>query len=309
MTRRAVLTVVASLLGATPAQAQFGVWAADSMLATGRLAAAESAYYAAARARPRDPAVRAALGRFLAARGATRVGAVLLEEARQFGGDSTSIARALVPMYEHLGDFAAIDTLRPIVISPIAKRRAHWLRDRRPAASFQDSVVLLTYRPIADGQGLGTIIMRLGKVEVPAIIDPSVSGLVLPPPMLRDVRTFGDDASVAVVDALHLGGIVFSNIPATVDAAETKARIGFDVIAGYSPGFDPAHGILTLRRVERRSPPRRGSRIPALFDDNGLRLLVGDRWQRTGGAMPAMLLATRAWMWDARRGDVVLLGP
>src|SRR5437870_2911921 len=79
------------------ASAQWGVWSGDSLLAAGRLVSAESAYYATARANPRDPIARAALGRFLAARGATRVGAVLLEEARQFGGDSAAIARALLP--------------------------------------------------------------------------------------------------------------------------------------------------------------------------------------------------------------------
>ena len=295
----------------TPARAQWGVWAGDSLLAAGRLASAESAYYAAARARPRDPMARAALGRYLAARGATRVGAVLLEEARFFGGDSATLARALVPLYERLGDFAAIDTLRPSVISPVEKRRARWLRDRPSTASFQDSIVLLTYRPAADGQGLGTVILRLGKTEVPAIIDARVSGLVVPRPMARELRTFGDDmgTTAAVAETIRLGGIVFSNIPATIDAPDTKARIGFDVLAPYSPGFDPRRGILTLRRATRRSTPAVGARIPALFDSNGVRLLVGDRWQPSTASMPAMLLATRAWMWDGRRGDIVLLAP
>jgi len=38
-------------------------------------------------------------------------------------------------------------------------------------------------------------------------------------------------------------------------------------------------------------------------------MLVGERWQPMNAAMPAMLLATRTWMWDGRRGDIVLLGP
>ena len=76
--RRGVIAV-AALLWAEPASAQWGVWVGDSLLAEGRLASAESAYYAAARARPRDPVARTALGKFLAARGGTRAGAVLLE--------------------------------------------------------------------------------------------------------------------------------------------------------------------------------------------------------------------------------------
>ena len=294
-----------------PLRAQWGVWPGDSLLAMGRLAAAESAYYAAARARPRDPQVRTALGKYLAARGATRVGAVLLEEARFFGGDSISLARALVPLYERLGDFAALDSLSPNVLTTSERRRARWLKDKPAHASFRDSIVLMSYRPTADGQGLGTLLVRLGKTEVSAVIDPRVAGFVVPTSMRRDLRTFGETrgSAPAVADALRVGGIVFANVPATLGGPDEKARIGFDVLAPYSPSFDPRRGVLVLRRVERKSQPPMGTRVPALFDANGIRLLIGDRWQPTSGAMPAMLLATRAWMWDNRRGDVVLLSP
>ena len=108
----ATLAAIASLSTfATPAQAQWGVWGADSLLAAGRVSAAESLYYAASSASPRDPAARAALGRYLAARGALRIGAVLLEEARVFGGDTASLARALVPVYGALGDYRALAAL------------------------------------------------------------------------------------------------------------------------------------------------------------------------------------------------------
>src|SRR5690242_539028 len=76
---------------------------ADSLFASARVSAAESLYYAASSARPRDAVARAALGRYLASRGALRIGAVLLEEARQFGGDTASIARSLAPIYASLG--------------------------------------------------------------------------------------------------------------------------------------------------------------------------------------------------------------
>src|SRR2546423_3897886 len=116
VSRIALVVAVAACI-ARPAIAQWGVWSADSLLAAGRLAQAESAYYAAVRAQPQDPRARGALGRFLAARGATRVGAVLLEEARFFGGDSALLAKALVPLYMRLGDFLALDTLQPNVLS------------------------------------------------------------------------------------------------------------------------------------------------------------------------------------------------
>jgi hypothetical protein len=38
-----------------------------------------------------------------------------------------------------------------------------------------------------------------------------------------------------------------------------------------------------------------------------VRLLIGEHWQPTTASMPAMLLATRAWMWDGKYGDIVLL--
>jgi len=306
----AALAALATLPCARPAAAQWGVWPGDSLLAIGRLASAESAYYAAVRRSPRDPVARAALGKYLAARGATRVGAVLLEEAQFFGGDSISLARALVPLYERLGDFAALDSLTPNVLAAAERRRARWLRDKQLHASFRDSVILLSYRPLADGQGFGTLMLRLGQAQVVALIDPRVSGVVVPATMRGDLRTFGADRSgAAVIEALRMSGIVFSNVPATIGAPDERVRIGFDVLAPYSPTFDPRRGVIVLRRVERRSQPPAGARVPALYDGNGMRLLIGDRWQPTSGAMAAMLLATRPWMWDGRRGDVVLLIP
>jgi hypothetical protein len=306
----AALALVLMPTLASTAQGQWGFWKGDSLLALGRLASAESAYYAAVRQRPRDPVVRAALGRFLAARGATRVGAVLIEEARQFGGDSAALARALVPMYARLGDFAAIDTLRPAVISPVERRRSRWLRDHPPSAAFRDSIVILSYRPTADGQGLGTVMVRIGKTQVPAVIDPRASGIVVPRAMLPELRSFGEGSSIlGIVDAARIGGIVFNNMPATLDAQDTRVRVGFDVLAPYSPTFDPRRGLLTLRKPERRSQPQPGARVPTLYDASGVRLLIGDGWQPSSAAMPAMLLATRSWMWDGRRGDIVFLSP
>lgn len=305
------LAAILFVLWARPVAAQWGVWPGDSLLAMGRLVAAESAYYAALRASPHDPLVRAALGKYLAARGATRVGAVLLEEARFFGGDSAALARALVPLYSRLGDFAALDTLRPNVLTQGERRRARWLTDHPSRASLRDTIVMVSYRPLGDGQGIGTVLLRLGKTELPAVIDPRVSGLVLPQTARKDLRTFGTEGrnTLAVAENLRVGGINFANVPATIGDAEDKARVGFDVLAPYAPSFDPRNGLMMLRRVERRSQPTQGIRVPALYDNNGVRLLIGGRWHPTSAAMPALLLATRAWMWDGKRGDVVLLSP
>jgi hypothetical protein len=153
------------------------------------------------------------------------------------------------------------------------------------------------------------VILRLGQTELPAVVDPRVSGLILPPATRGLLRTFGTERgeTIAVADAPRLGGITFSNVPATIVGPDDPIRIGFDVLAPYSPTFDPRKGLITLRRVDRRAPPVEGIRVPVLYDSNGIRLLLGGRWQSGSAAMPAMLLATRRWQWDGKRGEVVLL--
>src|SRR5687767_2965422 len=169
---RTGFALMVALAAARPLDAQWGLWPADSLLAEGRLAAAESVYYAAVRQHPRDPLARAALGRFLSARGGTRAGAVLLEEARFFGGDSAGLARTLVPLYVRLGDYESLAALRPNVLSTVERRRLRWLVAHLPEARLRDTVVVLSYRPIGDGRGIGTVILRIGKTELPAVIDP-----------------------------------------------------------------------------------------------------------------------------------------
>ena len=70
----------------------------------------------------------------------------------------------------------------------------------------------------------------------------------------------------------------------------------------------PAAQELFETRAEGRgrAPSPQGIRVPALYDSNGLRLLVGNRWMLSSASGPSMLLATRRWMWDWKLGDVVL---
>jgi hypothetical protein len=288
---------------------QMGVWSADSLLAEGKLAAAESAYYAEARARPRNPVARAALGKFLAARGGTRAAAVLLDEARFFGGDSAALARSLVPLFVRLGDYKELAALQPNVLTPAERARARWLSTRQSEAQLRDSVVILSYRAMGDGSGLGTVLVRIGKTELPAIIDPRVSGLIVPASVRTDVRLFGAQGrnTLGVAEVVRVGGVLFSNVPVVIGTPDETAKIGFDVLAPYFPGFDPAKGFLTLRRVGRRSPSPSGLRMPALYDGDGMRLLINGRWHATSAAAASMLLATRRWIWDWKLGDVVLL--
>ena len=68
---------------------------ADELLDEGRWAEAEAMFYAQSERASRDPLARAALGRFIAMKGAVRPGMVLIDEARQFGLEP-AIARELI---------------------------------------------------------------------------------------------------------------------------------------------------------------------------------------------------------------------
>ncbi|MDB4892222.1 MAG: hypothetical protein JWL61_4077 [Gemmatimonadetes bacterium] len=85
---------------------------ADALLEEGRWAEAEAAFYAQSEQSPRDPVARAALGRFIAMKGAVRPGMVLIEEARQFGLDPATTRGLLAPLRAILDWRAAASELK-----------------------------------------------------------------------------------------------------------------------------------------------------------------------------------------------------
>lgn len=114
--RLLVAAGLALATGAPPGHAQWGRSPlprsrADVLLDAGLWPQAEEAYYAQARLRPRAPAPRAALGRYLAMKGAVLPGTVLIEEALKFGLDS-SAARALLAPWRSVTEWRAIATLK-----------------------------------------------------------------------------------------------------------------------------------------------------------------------------------------------------
>src|SRR5438552_1076650 len=201
---QALVSILAiALAAARSASAQFGagVLVADSVLASGRVQAAESLYYAASSARPRDAVARAALGRFLAARGALRIGAVLLEEARLFGGDTARIARSLAPIYLSLGDYRSLATLPASPLSPAEQKRVRWLVSHPSVLEFPDSAATLAYHSIVDGSGIGVLSLGIGDHRVDELIDPRASGVIVRGRAARrrdGLHTFGDDSSGVV---------------------------------------------------------------------------------------------------------------
>ena len=314
-------TIATLAIVPAPAVAQWGatVVQADSLLASGRVSSAESVYYATSSARPRDAVARAALGRYLASRGALRIGAVLLEEARLFGGDSASIAKSLAPIYGSLGDYRALAVLPASPLSAAEQSRARWLVSHAPVLEFPDSVAKLPYKPIADGSGIGTISIGIGDRVVDAVVDAGVSGIVLRGRQARrrsGLRVFGEDSSgvVAVVSELHLGDVVLSNVPARVESDTVRASrgrrsgtfVGVDVLRRLAPTFDPMADTITLRRSGQIGQSTVGTRAPMLLDAQGLRILVDGRWENPASRATAQLLSSRRWILDAKRGTIII---
>ncbi|MDB4880677.1 MAG: hypothetical protein JWL60_2123 [Gemmatimonadetes bacterium] len=97
-----LIALLALLAAAPAARAQrivpsLPVSRADALLAAGQWEEAEDAYYALSRVRPREPNARAALGRYLAMKGAIVPGTILIEEAQKFGLDPATTRALLAP--------------------------------------------------------------------------------------------------------------------------------------------------------------------------------------------------------------------
>lgn len=302
------------------AQGQGLVARGDALIRRGRVLAAESLYYDAAARAPRDPRARLALGRYLAARGALRVGAVLLEEARYFGADSAAVARELAPVYARIGDYAALAALPHSPLSGPERARAAWLRDHPPATAGDDSATL-AFAPPSDAGALGTFRAWLGGDSITVAVDPSVVGWVIDASLAARLRPFGDGRGVA---DLRLGGIALDRAPVRVatgppaerrarrrrgerSAKASAARVGLDALGAFAPSFDAAAGVLTLRR-DGRVRRVAGLRLPALLDAGG-EVHAGTNGALASLATPAgraLLPAAARWTFDARRGEIVV---
>ena len=280
--------------------------AADLAIATGRLGDAEAELYAASRRAPREPAARGALGLFLASRGRLKVGSVLLEEARQFGADPIAVGARLAHVYRWQGDWSKVVTLSGPAADDL-RDMARWLAAHPGSVSGPDSSSMtLTPNELA---GLGRITITVGGEVVPADIDPTVEGLVLPSTVgvMAALRTFpirgGGTAGVAYT--VNIGAYTLTGVPARLSDG-SGARVGLDVLSPLVPTFDAAARRLTLRTHEPASP--RGEALPFLLSFPGVRVVARE------GQAPAPLesAAGRAavrgskWTFDLRRGALLL---
>ncbi|HEX2716862.1 MAG TPA: hypothetical protein VHM67_04225 [Gemmatimonadaceae bacterium] len=316
--RRLTLALLAGSALAVPSIAEGQRWIAraDSLFRQGRVFAAETLYYYAARRSPRDPAARLALGRYLAARGALKVGAVLMEEAAYFGGDRKVVATYLAPVYARLGNYKALASL-PASPLPYAQRaRAEWLAANAPATSGPDSTAVQL--GAADSSSIGSIRIVIGDETLEAKVDPRAQGLVLDTAWLsasgvkRFASTYDADwrNAAGVVHTLGIGELTLANVPAAFTASGTRrtARIGLDVLAELAPTIDRTAGTLTLRRSGRISDARPGERIPTLTYPGGIWLIQRDGLWPLGGTNARVVLGTGPWTINPWRGEIIL-GP
>ena len=311
--RRRLLLLAIPLLAAAPLDAQGVLARADNLLRVGRMFAAETLYYYAVRRAPRDPEARLALGRYLAARGALRIGAVLMEEARYFGADPKKVAVYLAPVYAQLGDFRALAGLPNTPLQVAERSRAEWLRDNAPAVEGPDSVSV-HWTP-SDTGALGTLVLRVGQATVRATLDARAHGLVLDTAWMRSKETkvfaskFDNDVRNAAgvtlgvgIGDLTLRRVVTSFAP---QVSPTDAVIGLDVLMPLAPTVDAAARRIMLRKGGRIDREMEGERVQTLLFGSGLWLVWEQSMIPLAGEDARRLLADGPWTVDWRRGQLV----
>ena len=314
LTFGAALLLALAPLAPRAAAAQQYVARADSLLRRGRVFAAETLYYYAVRKAPRDPVARLALGRYLAARGALRIGAVLMEEARFFGGDPKTVGTYLAPVYARLGDYKALSALPGSPLPYAQRARAEWLGENGQAIAGPDSaVVALT---AGDSGSFGAIALVIGGDTVQASIDPRVQGMLLDTAWLRR-KTVKRFAATFDNDWRNVGGVALSVDvgPFTLSNVATgfaptgdlhRARVGLDFIAQLAPTLDPAAKTILLRKSGRIANTAPGERIPTLTYPGGLWLVARDGVWPLGGTNATTTIGTRPFTLNAKRGELII---
>jgi hypothetical protein len=312
-TARAVASICVPLLVAPSLGAQV-LRVPDSLLAAGNLARAESAYYAAARVRPRDPVARWALGRFLVERGATRVGATLLEESLQFGGDPVLVGRELARAYLTAGEFAPLAALP--AASAAQRERSRWLTTHEPRIIAPDSVIAMPLVRSDDSTALGGIAARVNGVALVLSLSSQAQGIVVSRAALGDrrLRLFAGGADsmanvdlLAVADSLSVGRLTMLNQPVTLASLPpgTQGLIGLSALGRFAPALDAKTGTLTLRPDGTAKADLSGDRLPTLDLPTGISVLSSGVWIASPADV-ARLLRNRGWVFDAKRGTLIV---
>jgi hypothetical protein len=314
MIRRAVPILLLPFALAAQERARVDVLLAraDSLLAVGEVPRAEALYYAVSRQQTQHPDARAALGQYLASRGAFLVGATLLEEAIAFGGDTARLEARRAPMLQAAGDWAQVAAMRRGPLTGAERARAEWLAVHPPAQRGADSVTVAFF-PSTSGS-IGRFLLVIGRDTLATDVDAELDELVL-----GDHRAYamlvelfgvagGGAATTGAVHRASIGELVLENLPARVDArlGAARARMGLTMLAAFTPTIDAEAGVMTLRRAGATGPVAGRTRIPVIFTFPGVRVARRDRLVPLESPAGRALLATARWTLDLRRGELVL---
>lgn len=310
---RCKLLLAIPLLAVAPLRAQGVLARADNLLRVGRMFAAETLYYYAVRRAPRDPEARLALGRYLAARGALRIGAVLMEEARYFGADPKKVAVYLAPVYAQLGDFRALAGLPNTPLHNAERSRAEWLRENPPTVEGPDSVSV-HWTP-SDTGALGTVALRIGGETVRATLDPRAHGLVLDTTWMPRKETkvfaskFDNDVrnAAGVTLSIGLGELTVKHVLTSFAPQPSPAHavIGLDLLMPLAPTIDAAARRILVRKSGRIDRDMPGERVQTLVFGSGLWLILEQSMVPLSGDEARRMLSDGAWTLDWRRGQLI----
>lgn len=285
---------------------------ADSTLRPGVIGPTETALYDAVRTRPHDAAARVALGRYLVARGATRVGMTLLEEAIKFGGDATAIEPDLARAYLDAGEYRSLAALKSV--APAERERAQWLAARESRTVASDSILSMALRPPTDSTSVGRVVLRVDGRTLDAAISARVSGIIVSDTsslghQLRRFAADGERGSVlAAADSIGLGRMSVSNVPVTIARVDGSyaAIIGLDMLGQYVPTFDPLTAQITLHVGTPRAALPNGKRFVTWRTRSDLQLLQAGGWLSITRPSMARVLSERRWTFDAKRGALIV---
>jgi hypothetical protein len=304
------------LLAAANIYAQ-DVRVADSLLRIGQIDRAETEFYAAARARPRDPVARFALGKYLLDRGAFRIGATLIDEAMQFGYDRTAGSALLTRVYMNLGEYAAIERLPAASLPPDERALVRWLGMQAARTDSVDGAILVAFARSNVPGYIGAIRVRLNGQPIVALVSPRATcGLRVADTAMvaSSLRRFGNGASASGVavggaDSMTLGRMTIKRVPAAVERLSEPAQavICFGLLARFAPTFDGRANLMTLHGNGIAPPPSRASvAAPILDTGGGYALLRSGVWTPIGSRDMSALIGDRRWTFDRRRRQITI---
>jgi hypothetical protein len=273
---------------------------ADSAFAAGNITLADSLYYFAVRQRPRHPADRAALGRYLGSRGKAKFAVVLLEEARMFGADPAVIARQLVPLYAYLGEWRALLTLPAAPLTSAERRRIAWLSEHLFGATIDGTAASMVGSP--KGDTIARVPVKIGGRSAVASIVGNDVGIMIGSRMAGvDARHFEGDSTVVAFDSITIAQAKFVNVPATIGAAASTMIIGAPALARRVLVIDYGRNRLTLAPADAGSS---AARYLLIRVDGRMQVLDRGRWVSLGEFVAPLAKASKTIVVDVAAGEV-----